>query len=369
MTTTTLQRTDFSYLLPAELIAQTPIVPRDISRLLVLDRKTKKISHQNFRVLPELLHDGDILVRNNSAVIKARLFGHKIPTGGHIEILLNKEISASTDQNIWECIVRPGIAVGQKISFGDEKLLGECVGISGDGYARHILFRVKRHELFSLLETIGTIPLPPYITAQSDETTLRQQYQTTYAHNPGSVAAPTAGLHFTPEIDAQLRERGVTIAEVTLHVGLGTFLPVKSENIIDHTMHAEHFSISQETAEIITTAKREGRRIIAVGTTTCRVLESCAQIDETGAFLLRPQTGSTAIFIYPPHQFMCLDGLITNFHLPESTLLMLVSAFVSAPNTTHEFTTFLQSSVGHAYTAAIAEKYRFFSFGDAMLII
>lgn len=364
-----LTKNDFTYHLPTELIAQSPIEPRDASRLLVLDRTTEEITHENFRVLPSFLRSGDLLVRNNSRVIKARIFGYKHPTGGRVEIVLNKLQETKIDQCIWECIVRPGITVGQELTFGNGKLNARCEGLGPDGYTRLIAFRVSLTELYTLIEEIGETPLPPYIEKNANSNVTEEQYQTTYARDPGSVAAPTAGLHFTPQLDAQLRAAGIEIAEVTLHVGLGTFLPVKSESISDHTMHAEHFTLTAQTAERITKAKQNRQRIIAVGTTTCRVLESCASSDENGVVTLTPQSADTSIFIYPPRRFQCVDGLITNFHLPESTLLMLISAFVSTPNTPHAFTTFAESSVGKAYKAAIAEKYRFFSFGDAMLIL
>jgi S-adenosylmethionine:tRNA ribosyltransferase-isomerase len=363
-----LTKNDFTYQLPPELIAQTPMEPRDASRLLVLNRTTEEMTHTNFRVLPSFLRKGDILVRNNSKVIKARLFGYKHPTGGRIEILLNKLKEVFIDQCVWECIVRPGIAVGQELTFGNGKLTAQCIGHSDDGYTRHIAFRVPLTELYALIDEIGETPLPPYIEKNATDSVTEQQYQTTYARDPGSVAAPTAGLHFTPQLDEELHAAGIGIAEVTLHVGLGTFLPVKTEAVSEHSMHAEHFTLSPETAALITDAKRTGRRIIAVGTTTCRVLESCATIGNDGTVTLTPQSADTSIFIYPPRKFACVDALITNFHLPESTLLMLISAFVSQPNTEHSFTTFSESCVGKAYSEAIAQQYRFFSFGDAMLI-
>jgi S-adenosylmethionine:tRNA ribosyltransferase-isomerase len=408
-----LQKSDFHYKLPPELIAHTPLAQRDASKLLVLNKNTGEIIHSNFRVLPSFLQKGDVLVRNNSKVLKARIFGYKLPTGGKIEILLNKLVITSTDSCIWDCIVRPGIAVGQQLSFGEGKLLAECVGVSSVHYTRQILFRVSLSEFYGLLEQLGETPLPPYIDPQraaaeveasvhnhsaatlstvsksakkTTEDALFERYQTTYAREFGSVAAPTAGLHFTPQVDAELRARGVEIHEVTLHVGLGTFLPVKTEVITEHVMHAEQFTLTPETATALNRAKAEGRRIIAVGTTTCRVLESCATLpDRTAAadtaaqtrvtqdslpahYHLQPQSSETAIFIYPPYRFKFIDGLITNFHLPESTLLMLISALVSQPNTKHAFTNFTASSVGNAYAEAIRENYRFFSFGDSMFI-
>lgn len=361
-----MKRTDFSYELPESLIAQTPSTERDGSRLLVLNRNSGAIEHTNFRVLTTFLRKGDLLVRNNSKVIKARIFGYKEETGGRVEILLNKHIKSSTDSTIWECISKPGLRVGQKVTFGNGELSAECIMSTKDDYTRQLEFRVSRSDFFTLLEQIGETPLPPYIAKDATKD-FSSRYQTTYAATAGSVAAPTAGLHFTPAVDEALRDNGVEIAEVTLHVGLGTFLPVKSDDISAHTMHAEQFTLSPETAEKINQAKAAGRRVIAVGTTTCRVLESCA-VEKNNHSEVVAQSGETAIFIYPPHQFRILDGLITNFHLPESTLLMLISAFVSAPNTQHEFTTFLESSVGKAYQEAIKENYRFFSFGDSMFI-
>ncbi len=384
-----LHKSDFTYELPPELIAHAPLAQRDASRLLVLNRISGEIIHSNFRVLPSFLRKGDILVRNNSKVLKARIFGYKTTTGGKVEILLNKFVKSSIDSCIWDCIVRPGIAVGQKLTFGNGKLEAECVGVSTVNYTRQILFRVPISAFYGLVDEIGETPLPPYIdpkrasaaaqnaaansAAETAEDALFERYQTTYAREFGSVAAPTAGLHFTPQVDADLRARGIEIHEVTLHVGLGTFLPVKTDAITDHVMHSEQYTLSAQTAAALTKAKAEGRRIIAVGTTTCRVLESCAELVSTSnpaqpQYALKPQSTETAIFIYPPYRFKFIDGLITNFHLPESTLLMLISAFVSQPNTPHAFTTFAESTVGKAYAAAIAEKYRFFSFGDSMFI-
>ena len=369
---TTLTKDAFQYSLPNELIAHQPAVPRDASRLLVIDRSSGALVDSTFSSLSDFLRPGDVLVRNNSKVLKARLFGFKEPTGGKVEILLNTVIKTSTNECIWECMTKPGLAVGQQIALAlplGEKAdvpLVTCVGEGADHYTRLLSFPLSSEECFGLFEALGQTPLPPYIAAPESVTS--DQYQTTYADQFGSVAAPTAGLHFTPEVDAALRKKGVEILEVTLHVGMGTFLPVKAEQIQDHHMHAEHFTISAEVAEKISAAKKEGRRVIAVGTTTTRVLESVARRAADGTLELTAGSGETAIFIYPPHQFAVIDAMITNFHLSESTLLMLVSAFVSAPNTQHHFTTFLESSVGKAYAHAIAEKYRFYSFGDAMLI-
>ncbi len=362
---------DFQYTLPSPLIAREPVSQRDHSRLLVVNRAAQAITDHYFYNLPDFLQPGDVLVRNNSRVIKARLFGYKKLTGGQVELILNTPIFTSNDQVIYECLSRPGIKVGQEVVFGDGALVGICCGTGADGYTRHIQFAHGLSSFLVILDTIGTVPLPPYMHhAPQDAGTFAEQYQTNYAKSPGSVAAPTAGLHFTPQLDQLLLDRGITIAEVTLHVGLGTFLPVKTDTITDHVMHEERYILSPETAALITHAKKEGRRIIAVGTTTCRVLESAAHLRTDGSVHLTPtEHASTKIFIYPPYRFKVLDGLITNFHLPESTLLMLVSAFVSQPQTPQQFTTFAESLMGKAYAHAIAEKYRFFSFGDASLLL
>ncbi|MDQ5941119.1 MAG: S-adenosylmethionine:tRNA ribosyltransferase-isomerase, partial [Candidatus Dependentiae bacterium] len=331
------------------------------SKLLVLERETGNITHSHYYDLWKFLKAGDVLVRNNSKVINARLKGVKA-SGGAVEVLLNKEVSREKDSVTWECLTKPGLKVGQQVSFGDLK--GVCVDETG--YTRQLKFFVEPEEFFSVLEKVGEVPLPPYIEAMSSKK-IAEQYQTTYAQFAGSVAAPTAGLHFTAELDKKLREVGVVICEVTLHVGLGTFLPVKTENITEHTMHEEVFSLSTETAEVINAAKNEGRRVIAVGTTSTRVLE--ALINQSVSKTLFSTSGSTDIYMFPPRKFECIDGLITNFHLPKSTLLMLVSAFVSSPNTKNTFTSFDESVVGNAYVEALAHNYRFFSFGDGMLII
>ena len=356
---------DFDYSLPEGAIAQTPAQPRDSSKLLVLDRQTGAIKHAHFSDLPQFLRAGDVLVRNNSKVIKARLFGEKT-SGGKVEVLLNTEVRHDEQSVTWECLTKPGLKAGQQQMFGNS-LKAECVGAGKAGYTRLLCFDCPSHVFFEIVEKIGQVPLPPYITSKTDQTTLAEQYQTTYAQTQGSVAAPTAGLHFTAELDQQLRAIGVQIAEVTLHVGLGTFLPVKNENITKHSMHEEWFSLSQKTTELLNQAKVEGRRIIAVGTTTTRVLESVLAKIESGKF--RATTGSTDIFIYPLYQFKAIDGLITNFHLPKSTLLMLVSAFVCQPNTKQVFVSFEKTNTGQAYLKALENNYRFFSFGDGMLII
>ena len=359
----------FSYDLPEERIAHSPASPRDSSKLLVLDRQDRTIKHHVFRELPLLLQPGDVIVRNNTKVLPARIFGTKT-TGGAVEVLLNQAVrrSAAQDQNnsneVWECLTKPGLKPGQVIEF-PEHLSARCLGFGSDTYTRLLEFSQGGTALLETLAKIGELPLPPYIQSSLSKDQIADRYQTTYASATGSVAAPTAGLHFTPELDATLRAAGIDIVELTLHVGLGTFLPVKTEHIAEHHMHAETFSLSEETATTLNTAKQAGRRIIAVGTTSVRTLESC--VSESG--LLQAQNSDTEIFIYPPCRYHFVDGIITNFHLPESTLLMLVSAFVSEPNTSQPFTNFSESSIGKAYVEAIAHEYRFFSFGDAMLIV
>ncbi len=352
----------FDYHLPEGLIAQHPAEPRDSSRLLVLDRQTGKVAHRHFYDLPQLLDANTVLVRNNTKVIPARLLGKK-STGGHVELLLNKQLTIAKGAEEWEVLTKPGLKLGQTVLFDNSDLTATCTEITG--YTRKIRFNKHATELLNAFSAIGHTPIPPYIEwNQNDEQELRQLYQTTYAKVAGSAAAPTAGLHFTTEVDQQLRDKGVQIEEVTLHVGLGTFLPVKDQDVTSHHMHAEYFEITEKTANSLNHAKQEGKKILAVGTTSMRTLESA--VNEHGE--LQAQSRETSIYIYPPYQFKFVDQLITNFHLPKSTLLMLVSAFVSAPNTPHEFSTFLSSSVGKAYLEAISQNYRFFSFGDAMLI-
>ena len=335
---------DFNYELPEELIAQTPIEKRDESRLMVLDRQKQTIEHKRFKDIINYLEPGDVLVRNNTKVIPARLYGKK-ETGANVEFLLLNNIEG----DIWECIVRPGnkLHVGVKVIFGDGILKAEILETMPGG-TRKVKFEYK--GIFNeILDKIGLMPLPPYIHEQLKE---KDRYQTVYAKYNGSAAAPTAGLHFTPELLNKIEEKGVIIANVTLHVGIGTFRPVKEETVEAHQMHSEHFYIKQEDVEKINNAKENGKRVIAVGTTSCRVLETIA--DENGK--VREIEGDTQIFIYPGYKFKCLDGLITNFHLPESTLLMLVSALAG------------KDYIMKAYNEAVKEKYRFFSFGDAMFI-
>ena len=341
-----MQVSDFNYELPEELIAQTPIKKRDESRLMVLDRNKRTIEHKIFKDIIDYLKPGDVLVRNNTKVIPARIYGKK-ETGANVEFLLLNNIEG----DIWESIVRPGnkLHVGTKVIFGDGILKAEVLEIMPGG-TRKVKFEYD--GIFNeILDKIGLMPLPPYIHEELKE---RDRYQTVYAKYNGSAAAPTAGLHFTDELLDKLEQKGVIIANVTLHVGIGTFRPVKEDTVEAHKMHSEHFYIKQEDVDKINKAKEDGRRVIAVGTTSCRVLESVAD-EKTGK--VKQIEDDTEIFIYPGYKFKCIDGLITNFHLPQSTLLMLVSALADK-----EF-------ILQAYNEAVKEKYRFFSFGDAMLII
>ena len=336
---------EFNYELPEELIAQVPIEKRDESRLMVLNRKEKTIEHKKFKDIIEYLEPGDCLVRNNTKVIPARLYGKK-DTGANVEFVLLKQIEG----DIWESIVRPGnkLKPGAKVIFGDGLLEATILDVM-EGGTRKVEFKYK--GIFNeILDKIGLMPLPPYIHESLKE---KDRYQTVYAKYNGSAAAPTAGLHFTPELLKQIEEKGIKIANVTLHVGIGTFRPVKEENIEEHKMHTEHFYIKKEDAEIINKTKKSGKRVIAVGTTSCRVLETITD-ENTG--LVKEIEADTGIYIYPGYKFKCIDGLITNFHLPKSTLLMLVSAFAD-----REF-------ILKAYNEAVKDKYRFFSFGDAMFI-
>ena len=352
----------FNYELPPELIAQTPAHPRDTSRMLVLDRKTGEILHKHFYDLPEFLGENDVLVRNNTKVIPARIFGQK-DTGGKCEILLIQHVQNNENSCQWECMTKPGLKENQTVSFPDSQLIATCKKITG--YTRLLEFSLPLQEFYVELNRIGKTPIPPYIHwAVDDEENLRELYQTTYAKIKGSAAAPTAGLHFTPELDEKLRAKGVEFAEVTLHVGLGTFLPLQAEQIEAGKLHHEIYEVTEETAKQLNQAKRDGKRIIAVGTTTTRTLETLA--DDEG--VLSAGTGQTDLFIQPGTRYKFVDALITNFHLPKSSLLMLVSAFTTEPNAPHAFSDFSQTPVGKAYEVAISEKYRFFSFGDGMLI-
>lgn len=335
---------EFNYNLPEELIAQTPIEKRDESRLMVLNREEQTIEHKSFKDIINYLKPGDVLVRNNTKVIPARLYGKK-ETGANIEFLLLNNI----EEDVWESIVRPGnkLHIGTKVIFGDGLLEAEILDIMPGG-TRKVKFYYN--GIFNeILDKIGLMPLPPYI---HEELKQKDRYQTVYAKYDGSAAAPTAGLHFTEKLLKQLEEKGIVIANVTLHVGIGTFRPVKEENVENHEMHSEHFYIKKEDVDKINNAKKNGNRVIAVGTTSCRVLESIA--DENG--MVKAVEGDTKIFIYPGYKFKCLDGLITNFHLPQSTLLMLVSALAG------------KDYIMKAYQEAIKKRYRFFSFGDAMFI-
>lgn len=338
--------TDYYFDLPQEQIAQDPLEDRSSSRLLVLDKETGEYSHHVFREITEFLKPGDCLVLNNTKVIPARLFGEKEGTQAKIEILLLKR----KENDVWETLVKPGkkAKVGTKIIFGGGLLVGEVIDIVEEG---NRLIQFTYEGIFEeILDQLGQMPLPPYITHQLKD---KNRYQTVYAKYDGSAAAPTAGLHFTPELLQQVKDMGVDIAEVTLHVGLGTFRPVKVDNILEHHMHSEFYMVTQEAADKINNAKKSGHRVICVGTTSCRTIESAA--DENG--MLKESSGWTEIFIYPGYKFKVLDCLITNFHLPESTLLMLVSALAG------------REHVLAAYEEAVKEGYRFFSFGDAMLIL
>lgn len=340
-----LKKSDFYFELPPELIAQDPLEDRSASRLLVLDRKTGEVQHHVFREIADYLSEGDCLVLNNTKVIPARLMGQKENTGATIEVLLLKRL----EQDTWETLVKPGKKAkpGAVISFGDGILKGEVLDVLEEGNRR---IRFSYEGIFEeALDRLGEMPLPPYITHKLED---KNRYQTVYARQEGSAAAPTAGLHFTKELLRQIEEKGVDIAYVTLHVGLGTFRPVKAEHLTDHHMHSEYYEVSEEAAEKINRAKQKGKRVICVGTTSCRTVESAA--DETGK--VAAGCGNTEIFIYPGYRFKVLDELITNFHLPESTLVMLVSALAGREN------------VLAAYRKAVEEKYRFFSFGDAMFI-
>lgn len=339
-----MQTHDFWYDLPEELIAQTPLEQRDGSRLMVLDRQTGAVCHRHFYDILDYLNPGDCLVMNDSRVLPARLLGHR-PTGGAVEVLLLRDLG----DKCWECLCKPGrkMQPGSEVRFGDGELAATVREVKEDGN-RVVEFHYEGIFL-EVLERLGKMPLPPYIKAELQD---QERYQTVYSREVGSAAAPTAGLHWTPELLERVREKGVKTAFVTLHVGLGTFRPVKAENILDHHMHAELCMMGEETARILNETRRTGGRILCVGTTSCRTLESL--VNEDGSFSAKSKW--TDIFIYPGYTFRAMDGLITNFHLPESTLVMLVSAFAGREN------------VLHAYEEAVKQKYRFFSFGDAMLI-
>lgn len=340
----TMKTSDFDYFLPEELIAQTPLEKRDESRLLVMDRETGALVHRKFYDILDYLNEGDTLVVNNSRVLPARLLGHR-PSGGAVEVLLLKD----KGDNVWECLTKPGkkTGIGQTVIFGDGELTCEVVDALEDG---NKLVKFSYEGIFlEVLERLGRMPLPPYIKAELQDA---ERYQTVYSKVNGSAAAPTAGLHFTNELLEKIRQKGIRIAEVTLHVGLGTFRPVKVDNVQEHHMHSEFCMIDEETAALLNETKKNGKRVICVGTTSCRTLESL--VGDDGTFCAK--SAWTDIFIYPGYQFRAMDALITNFHLPQSTLVMLVAAFSSREN------------ILNAYRVAVEEKYRFFSFGDAMFL-
>ncbi len=335
---------DFDYFLPKELIAQTPLKNRSASKMMVLDKETGKYEDKHFTDLIDYLDEGDTLVLNDTKVIPARIIGHKPDTGAVIEVLMLKDLG----NDVWECLTKPAkrIKEGTIVKFSDE-LSCECIYVGEDGI-RHYKF-IYDGILLEILDKLGDMPLPPYITEKLDD---RDRYQTVYAKNPGSAAAPTAGLHFTKEVLDKIKAKGVNVAYVTLHVGLGTFRPVSVDDVTKHDMHSEYYEMSEEVADLLNKTRDKGNRIIAVGTTSTRVLESVA--DETGHF--KKASGNTKIFIYPGYKFKGIDALLTNFHLPKSTLIMLISALAGKEN------------VLNAYNHAVEEKYRFFSFGDCMFI-
>lgn len=342
-----MNKSDFFYDLPEALIAQHPVEPRDSSRMMVLSKESSEIAHKHFYDICDYLKPGDCLILNNTRVLPARIYGTKIGTGANVEFLLLKQI----ENDLWETLAGPGKRAkeGTEFTFGDGILNARVEEVLENGN-RIVRFSYNSADnFFNILDKIGQMPLPHYITEELED---KERYQTVYSKELGSAAAPTAGLHFTPELLKKIRDKGVNIGYVTLHVGLGTFRPVKAEKIEDHRMHSEHYHLPKETADLINNTKKNGGRVIAVGTTSCRTLESvatfCGEIKEDDRF--------TDIFIYPGYEFKCVDGLLTNFHLPESTLIMLVSAFYGYNKTLN------------AYKTAVEEKYRFFSFGDAMLI-
>lgn len=340
-----MQLEDFDYYLPEELIAQTPLEKRDSSRLLVLDKNTGTVEHKQFPSILDYMNEGDTLVLNDTKVLPARLIGVKEETGAIIEVLLLKDVQGDT----WECLTKPAkrVQIGTVISFGDGKLKAKCTEVGEEGIRKYEL--IYEGILLEILEELGTMPLPPYIHEKLEDQT---RYQTVYAKNVGSSAAPTAGLHFTKELLNKIKEKGINITYVTLHVGLGTFRPVQVDNILEHKMHTEYYEMSKETADLLNETKRKGNKIIAVGTTSVRTIETI--MNKYNEFT--ECYGTTDIFIYPGYKFKGIDFLITNFHLPKSTLIMLVSALAGREN------------VLNAYNEAVKEKYRFFSFGDSMII-
>ena len=340
-----MKTSDFYYNLPEELIAQTPVEPRDSSRMMVYNRKTKEVLHKHFYDVIDFLNEGDALIVNDSRVLPARIYGTKIPTGANVEFLLLKQVK----DKVWETLVKPGkkARTGDSFTFGDGIMTGKVIDVLEDGN-RIVEFKCDSN-FYETLDKIGQMPLPPYIHEKLKD---KERYQTVYSHELGSAAAPTAGLHFTDELLEKIKAKGSKIGYVTLHVGLGTFRPVKVDDVTTHKMHSEHYEVPEETAKLIEETKKNGKRVVAVGTTSCRTLESVAK--EHGKVV--PCEGWTDIFIYPGFEFKVLDGLITNFHLPESTLIMLVSAFAG------------YDEVMGIYKEAVKEKYRFFSFGDSMFI-
>lgn len=342
-----MKTSDFYYDLPQELIAQTPIEPRDQSRLMVVDKNTGEVTHKIFKDLIDYLNPNDCLILNDTRVIPARIYGVKKETGAVVEFLLLKQ----SENNVWECLCKPGkrAKIGTEFVFGEGLVECEVVDITDDGN-RKIQFKCDSKEIYTILDKIGKMPLPPYIT---EELKNGERYQTVYSRELGSAAAPTAGLHFTNELLKRIEQKGIKIGYVTLHVGLGTFRPVKVDDVTKHKMHTEHYHISKQTADLINETKANGGRVISVGTTSTRTLESVA----TKNGCICEDEDDTSIFIYPGYEFKCIDGLVTNFHLPESTLIMLISAFAGYDN------------VMNAYKIAVDERYRFFSFGDACLFI
>lgn len=342
-----MKTSDFYYDLPQELIAQTPMEPRDMSRLMVIDKNTGEVEHKIFKDLIDYLRPGDCLILNDTRVIPARIYGVKKETGAVVEFLLLKQ----SENNVWECLCKPGkrAKIGTEFVFGEGIVECEVVDITEDGN-RKVQFKCDSKEIYNILDKIGKMPLPPYIT---EELKNGELYQTVYSKELGSAAAPTAGLHFTKEMLKKIEDKGIKLGYVTLHVGLGTFRPVKVDDVTKHKMHSEHYHISKETADLINETKANGGRVISVGTTSTRTLESVA----TKNGCICEDEDDTSIFIYPGYEFKCIDGLVTNFHLPESTLIMLISAFAGYEN------------VMNAYKIAVDEKYRFFSFGDACLFI
>ena len=342
-----MKKSDFYYDLPKERIAQTPIEPRDTSRMLVIDRKTDVIEDKHFYDIVNYLEAGDCLILNDTKVLPARLYGIKEDTGAHVEFLMLTQ----KENDVWEVITGPGRRAkqGTRFVFGDGILKAEIIDVLDNGN-RLAKFSYEGNNIFNVLEKVGEMPLPHYITEKLED---QSRYQTVYAKELGSAAAPTAGLHFTDNILEKIREKGVNIGYVTLHVGIGTFRPVKAENIEDHKMHSEHYYLPGETADLINETKKKGKRVISVGTTSCRTLESVATFNGE----ITEADGWTNIFIYPGYEFKCIDGLLTNFHLPESTLIMLVSAFYN------------REKVLDAYRHAVESEYRFFSFGDCMLLL